>query len=218
MTDLLTPANRGVLTRTDDGWELRFERRLRHPPRRVWAALTTGDGLACWLAEAEIDLAPGGRMDLYFRQPDHEFMPDVPERRRQSNRVLTVREPWLFEHTFGDERSVVSWRLAPDGDGTHLTLVHRIPADWAGARDNVLSGWHHHMEGLDAAGRGQRHPWDWDRWFALRDAYAAAIAADPQAASDRGQPPQATRPRGPSGRGQPPQAARPRGPSDRGQP
>ncbi len=188
MTDLLTPANRGVLTRTDDGWELRFERRLRHAPERVWAALTTGDGLACWLAEAEIDLAPGGRMDLNFRQPDHEFMPDTPERRRQSNRVLTARPHVLFEHTFGgDDRSVASWRLAPDGDGTHLTLVHRIPADWAGARDNVLSGWHHHMEGLDCAAEGRRHAWDWGRWFALRDAYAAELAAAPpsQAPSNR---------------------------------
>lgn len=173
---LIAGADRGVLTETEDGWELRFERRLRHAPERVWRALTTGEGLACWLAQAEIDLAPGGRMDLYFRQPDHEFMPDVPERRKQSNRVLTVRPHDLFEHTFGgDERSVVSWRLAPDGDGTHLTLVHRIPADWAGARQNVLSGWHHHMEGLDDACRLVAHGWDWDRWFALLDAYAAEI-------------------------------------------
>jgi len=31
------------------------------------------------------------------------------------------------------------------------------------------------MEGLDDAVRGVRHPWSWDRWFALRDAYAAQL-------------------------------------------
>lgn len=169
----------GTLTPVEGGWELRFERRLRHSPERVWAALTTGAGLACWLAEAEIEieLEPGGRMELNFRQPDHEFMPDTPERRRQSNRVLTVRPHSLFEHTFGGHPdAVVSWRLKPDGDGTHLTLVHHLPEAWADSRAGVLSGWHHHMEGLDDAAAHVRHAWDWDRWFALRDAYAEALS------------------------------------------
>ena len=169
-------AEAGTLRRIEGGWELRFERRLRHSPERVWKVLTTGEGLACWLAEAEVELIPGGRMELNFRQPDHEFMPDVPERRRQSNEVLVVRPFTRFEHTFGSNaESVVSWRLEPDGDGTHLTLVHRLPESWTDARSKVLSGWHLHMEGLDDAARGMRHGWEWDRWFALRDAYAAEL-------------------------------------------
>lgn len=181
MTDTVIPPARlgseaGAIRRVEDGWELRFERRLRHAPERVWKALTTGDGLACWLAEAQIEAKVGGKMDLYFRQPDHEFMPDVPERRRQSNEVLTVQPFTRFEHTFGgNPDSVVSWRLEPDGDGTHLTLIHRVPESWAGARVNVLSGWHYHMEGLDDAVQGVRHPWVWDQWFALRDAYSARL-------------------------------------------
>ena len=115
-------------------------------------------------------------MELNFRQPDHEFMPDRPEKRRQSNEVLLVEPVTRFEHTFGSNPgSVVSWRLAPDGDGTHLTLIHRVPESWADMRRNVLSGWHHHMEGLDDAVQGVRHPWSWDRWFALRDAYAERL-------------------------------------------
>jgi uncharacterized protein YndB with AHSA1/START domain len=169
-------AHAGTWRRIDGGWELHFERRLRHSPERVWTALTTGDGLACWLAEADIELVPGGRMELNFRQPDHDFMPDTPEKRRQSNEVLVVQPFTRFEHTFGSNpESVVSWRLAPDGDGTHLTLIHRVPESWESSRSNVLSGWHHHMEGLDDAVQGVRHPWSWDRWFALRDAYAARL-------------------------------------------
>jgi len=181
MTDTTYPPVRldgeaGAIRRLEEGWEIRFERRLRHAPERVWKALTTGDGLACWLAEAEIEAVPGGKMELNFRQPDNDFMPDIPEKRRQSNEVLTVQPYSRFEHTFGSNPdSVVSWTLTPDGDGTHLTLVHRVPETWGGARANVLSGWQHHMEGLDDAVRGVRHPWDWDRWFALRDAYAARL-------------------------------------------
>lgn len=180
MTETLTPvlldADAGTCRRIEDGWEIRFERRLRHSPERVWKALTTPEGLACWLAEADIEAEPGGRMELNFRQPDNDFMPDVPEKRRQSNEVLVVQPFTRFEHTFGSNpASIVSWRLEPDGDGTHLTLVHRVPESWADARKNVLGGWHHHMEGLDDAVRGVRHPWSWDRWFALRDAYAAGL-------------------------------------------
>ena len=175
-TDVRLSADAGVWRPIEGGWELRFERRLRHSPERVWRALTTPEGLACWLAEAMIDPRPGGRMDLHFRQPDHEFMPDVPERRMQSNEVLVARPFSRFEHTFGgNPESVVSWTLTPDGDGTHLLLEHRVPESWAEARRNVLSGWHHHMEGLDGACALVRHAWHWDRWFALRDAYAERL-------------------------------------------
>jgi uncharacterized protein YndB with AHSA1/START domain len=166
----------GELSRIEGGWALRFERRLRHSPERVWRALTTPEGLACWLAEAKIDVEPGGRMDLHFRQPDHEFMPDVPERRMQHNEVLVARPFTRFEHTFGgNPDSIVVWTLTPDGDGTLLRLEHRVPESWTDARRNVLSGWHHHMEGLEDACALTRHTWDWDRWFALRDAYAERI-------------------------------------------
>lgn len=58
------PNSPGALTQTEDGWELRFERRLRLSPERVWAALTTPEGLRCWLAEAALELEPGGTMRL----------------------------------------------------------------------------------------------------------------------------------------------------------
>lgn len=181
MTDTLTRvqlgADAGTLRPLDDGgWEIAFERRLRHSPERVWRALTTPEGLACWLAEADIELEAGGRMELHFRQPDNDFMPDTPEKRRQSNQVLRVEPIARFDHTFGgNPDSVVSWTLTPDGDGTHLALRHRVPQTWTDARKNVLAGWQHHMEGLNDATQGVRHPWDWDRWFALRDAYAARL-------------------------------------------
>ena len=176
MTDTLTLADdQGRATEIDGGYEIRFERRLRHSPERVWAALTTPEGLACWLAEAVIDPTPGGRMDLNFRQPATEKFPDTPEVRGQANEVLVFQPFTCFEHTFGGADSVVSWRLTPDGDGTCLTLIHRMSRDWESNVANTLAGWHHHMEGLDDAARRTPHPWNWPRWTALRDAYAATV-------------------------------------------
>lgn len=180
MTDTLTPTpdlakDQGRWHEIDGGYEIRFERRLRHSPQRVWAALTTPQGLACWLAEAVIDPRPGGHMDLNFRQPATEKFPDTPEVRRQANEVLVFQPFTRFEHTFGGADSVVSWRLTPDGDGTCLTLIHRMPRDWESNIANTLAGWHHHMEGLDDAARSAAHPWRWPRWTALRDAYAATV-------------------------------------------
>lgn len=168
-------ADAGTWRRIDGGWELRFERRLRHSPERVWQALTTPDGLRCWLAEAVIEAVPGGRLDLNFRQPATEDFPDTPDCRRQSNEVLVHRPYTRFEHTFGHPESIVSWRLEPDGEGTHLILIHRVPQAWECDLSRTLSGWHHHMEGINDAVRGTPHPWNWPRWTALRDAYAAEV-------------------------------------------
>ena len=47
MSDTLVrlDADQGRWREIEGGWELRFERRLRHAPDRVWAALTTPEGL-----------------------------------------------------------------------------------------------------------------------------------------------------------------------------
>ena len=41
----------GTLTKTDDGYALRFERDLAHPVDKVWAALTQPDRMKGWLSE-----------------------------------------------------------------------------------------------------------------------------------------------------------------------
>jgi len=183
MTDTMTDvvdlgADRGSWRRTEDGWELRFERRLRHSPETVWEALASPEGLACWLARAVIEPRPGGRMDLAFQHPPCEDFPD-PETHRQSNQVITWDPPRVFEHTF-DEGTVVRWTLVPEGSGTLLSLTHRIRADRT-ALHQTLSGWHHHLEGLEGAVSGTNHAWSWNRWRALDRAYAERIGCEPAA-------------------------------------
>jgi len=55
------------------GFPDRIERTLElaHPPEKVWAALTTAEGLGTWFGNgAEIDLRVGGRAELTWDSGD----------------------------------------------------------------------------------------------------------------------------------------------------
>ncbi|WP_217711123.1 SRPBCC domain-containing protein [Actinomadura sp. NAK00032] len=95
---------------------------LRHPVERVWAALTTAEGLSQWFGSvAEIDLRPGGR--AYFRWDDLD---------QESVATITIVDPphrlaftWPIEGWRGDEapRTLVTFTLEPIAEGTRLRLV-----------------------------------------------------------------------------------------------
>ncbi|MFI6291426.1 SRPBCC domain-containing protein [Nonomuraea sp. NPDC050790] len=95
---------------------------LRHPVERVWAALTTAEGLSRWFGSvAEIDLRPGGR--AYFRWDDLD---------QESVATVAVVEPprrfafrWVVEGLEGEDapRTLVEFTLEEVPDGTRLRLV-----------------------------------------------------------------------------------------------
>ncbi|MBV9450467.1 MAG: SRPBCC domain-containing protein [Streptosporangiaceae bacterium] len=91
------------------------------PPEKVWAALTTAEGLSAWFGqEAGIDLRPGGTAWMRW---DHGHTADM--------RVERVEEPTVFGFTWHisglpDEdprRTYVEFTLEPAGAGTRLTVV-----------------------------------------------------------------------------------------------
>ena len=100
-----------------------FRRYLRHPPERVWAAITDPAQLRGWLlTEARIDGRVGGHVELVTTN----------YRVVATGRVLSWDPPKLFEHEWNvapggalpnDERSVVRWELSPHDAGTLLTLT-----------------------------------------------------------------------------------------------
>jgi uncharacterized protein YndB with AHSA1/START domain len=105
------------------GFPDRIERtvELAHPPGKVWAALTTAEGLAAWFGnEAAIDLRPGGPARMRW---SHGFTAEM--------RVERVEEPAVFGftwHIYGlpeddPRRTYVEFTLEPDGAGTRLTVV-----------------------------------------------------------------------------------------------
>ncbi len=105
------------------GFPDRIERTLElsHSPARVWAALTTSDGLSAWFGQrARIDLRPGGAAQMTFESGTTVEI-----------RVERVEEPAVFGFTWrlpnlpedDPRRTYVEFTLEPMGSGTRLRLV-----------------------------------------------------------------------------------------------
>ena len=72
MTPTTTDPADGVVERREGRTVLRYERRLRHPVAEVWAALTEPARLREWLADADVELAQGGAVQLRWLNTDDE--------------------------------------------------------------------------------------------------------------------------------------------------
>ena len=128
------------------GFPDRIERVLEiaHPPAKVWAALTTAEGLGSWFGDAAaIDLRPGGRAHMTW-EGGH----------RADMRVERVEEPAVFGFTWqihglpddDPRRTYVEFTLEPVGAGTRLTVVEsgfaQLPNDtYRKAYDGNVEGW-----------------------------------------------------------------------------
>lgn len=155
---------------------VRLERRLRQPPPKVWAALTTPERLAEWLGTVEIDPRVGGRFHIDFGIEGAPLMPgeitvfDPP-------RVLetTWPEPW-----FTDEIPRLRFEVAADGEGSRLTLTHTFPAGYDPLE--YLAGWAGFVENLLASLEGTPNDWradgSMDDYTARLERYRAALSAD----------------------------------------
>jgi len=117
---------------------------IAHPPAKVWAALTTAEGLSAWFGqEATIDLRPGGSAWMKW---DGGHTADM--------RVERVEEPTVFGFTWhiaglpeeDPRRTYVEFTLEPAGAGTRLTVVEsgfaQLPEDaYRAAYDGNTRGW-----------------------------------------------------------------------------
>ncbi|MGW0232070.1 SRPBCC domain-containing protein [Actinopolymorpha singaporensis] len=138
----------------------RIERTVEvaHPPARVWAALTTAEGLGTWFGnQAKIDLRPGGSAQMTWDSGDKAEM-----------RVERVEEPTVFGFTWqihglpedDPRRTYVEFTLEPTAAGTRLTVVEsgfaQLPEDaYRKAYQGNTEGWAHELgelvDYLDAA-------------------------------------------------------------------
>lgn len=144
----------GCILHRDGVYTLRFERHLPHPVSKVWDALTQPAYLAKWLAEATVDLQPGGVFIL-----DFTHSPDV-----MRGQITRVREYALLEYTWSEapvqEDSLVCWELLPQGPNacllvlTHTQLKRQVP--------DYGAGWHTHIDLLAEVLDGIRTEFSWD--------------------------------------------------------
>lgn len=155
-----------------DRWTLVFVRLLRHPPERVWAALTDPVQLRAWAPyTADRDLGSVG--DATVTMIDGEVSEDLPAS------VTRTERPRLLEYTLGTD--LLRWELAAFDTGTRLTLEHTVgDREWV---PKVAAGWHlcldvaEHLLDGKAIGpiRGEdARNYGWEQ---LHDAYAEKLAA-----------------------------------------
>jgi uncharacterized protein YndB with AHSA1/START domain len=137
------------------GFPDRLERtiELAHPLAKVWAALTTAEGLGTWFGNrATIDLRPGGTAQMSWDTGDSAEM-----------RVERIEEPRVFGftwHIYGlpeddPRRTYVEFTLEPTAAGTRLTVVEsgfaQLPEDaHSKAFGGNTEGWAHELGELVA--------------------------------------------------------------------
>ena len=117
---------------------IRFERLLRQPPERVWAALTKADELAAW-HPSPFELEPRAGGAVTDRPPfDHAI----------GDGTVTAYEPErLLSYTWGEDE--LRWELRPHAKDTVLVLTQAFDDHFKAARD--AAGWHLCLDALAGA-------------------------------------------------------------------
>jgi uncharacterized protein YndB with AHSA1/START domain len=126
---------------------LTLKRRIKAPPAQVFAAWTDPQKIVHWFGpydtepgsvQAELDVRVGGRFKARFKSDNgeqHEVGGVYREVVPNSRLVFS----WAW-HSTPERESLVTITLAPDGDGTLLTLHHDQFFDDK-ARDGHQRGW-----------------------------------------------------------------------------
>lgn len=132
------PAMSAEVQKDGEKWTLVLVRELRHPPARVWQALTDPKHLAAWAPfDADRNLATTGPVKLATVGTQAPHIAECMVKRSEEGRIL--------EYGWGGNE--MRWELEPLGQGTRLKLWHNIDRQfiaWGAA------GWHICFDVLDA--------------------------------------------------------------------
>jgi uncharacterized protein YndB with AHSA1/START domain len=124
-------------------WTLVLVRELRHPPAKVWQALTDPAQLREWAPfDADRNLGTTGSAKL---STVGGSTPQVTE-----TRVTRAEAPRLLEYDWGGND--IRWELEPLANGTRLTLWHNIERNFISMG---AAGWHICFDVLDRLLDGQ---------------------------------------------------------------
>jgi uncharacterized protein YndB with AHSA1/START domain len=135
------------------GFPDRIERTISvtHPPEKVWAAITTAEGLGTWFGQkATVDLRVGGLAQLTW---DGGYTNELRIERLDPPRVFGWT--WAISGLPEDDprRTYVEFTLEPDAAGTRLTVVEtgfaQLPSDLhSGAYGGNVEGWQKELDEL----------------------------------------------------------------------
>ena len=135
------------------GFPDRIERTISvpQPPEKVWAAITTAEGLGTWFGhKATVDLRVGGLAQLTW---DGCYTNELRIERLDPPRVFGWT--WAISGLPEDDprRTYVEFTLEPDAAGTRLTVVEtgfaQLPGDeHARAYGGNVEGWQKELDEL----------------------------------------------------------------------
>ena len=132
------PASGAQIQKDGEKWTLVLVRELRHPPKKVWQALTDPAHLREWAPfEADGSLGTVGKTVKLttVRAPT----PSVTE-----TKVTRAEAPKMLEYNWGGND--IRWQLEALGGGTRLTLWHNIDRRYIAMG---AAGWHICFDVLD---------------------------------------------------------------------
>ncbi len=161
----------GQLAQSGAVWQLRFVRRLPHPPEKVWRALTKPEHLAAWYpTDIEGERRAGAPLRFVFRSGKGPTI---------DGEMITWEPPSVLEFRWGDDETL-RFELRREGGGTELTFLNTFDQVGKAARD--AAGWHACLDVLGYHLDGERAPWDpTERWAQVHESYVERFG--PEAAT-----------------------------------
>ena len=121
-----------------ENWTLVLVRELRHPPEKVWQALTDPAQLREWAPfDADRSLAKVGTTAKLTTV-------GAPALHVTETKVKRADAPKVLEYNWGG--GDIRWQLEPSGGGTRLTLWANIDRHWISMG---AAGWHICLDVLD---------------------------------------------------------------------
>jgi uncharacterized protein YndB with AHSA1/START domain len=125
------PASGAQVEKDGENWILVLVRELRHPPEKVWQALTDPSHLREWAPfEADKNLGAAGTTVKLTTV-------GTPTPQISEITVARADAPKLLEYNWGGND--IRWKLEALGEGTRLTLWHNIDRRFISMG---AAGWH----------------------------------------------------------------------------
>jgi len=125
------PASGARIDKDGEKWTLILVRDLRHPPAKVWKAITEPEHLRAWAPfDADRSLGSVGTVTL--------TTVGMPNQNAAETRITRADPPKVLEYNWGGND--MRWELEPTPNGgTRLTLWHNIDRNFIAMG---AAGWH----------------------------------------------------------------------------